>query len=136
MRKFIILLTVIVILISSFSACNKANDTTMIKTVKIKKLIDNKSQGWIWKEKEITKPSDVEKVLSKLKSFKYKDIEQEQVYGFDLIIEYSDDKDYTYVFSGGRVNINGKYYGISAQDNEKMNMMYDSLDYMENPSKP
>jgi hypothetical protein len=136
MRKFIILLTIIVILISSFSACNKANDTTVIKTLKIKKLIDNKPLGWIWREKEITKSPDVEKVLSKLKSFKYKDIEQEQVYGFGLIIEYSDDKDYTYVFSGDRININGKYYGMPTQENDEMNKMYDTLDYTENPSEP
>jgi hypothetical protein len=74
--------------------------------------------------------------LSKLKSFKYKDIGQEVVYGFGLIVDYTDDKNYTYVFCGDRVNINGKYYGITSDENESMNKLYDSLDYNEKPSKP
>ena len=74
--------------------------------------------------------------MNKLKSLNLKDIEQEQVLGSGLIVQYTDDKDYTYVFLGSRVNINGRYYGITSKEDEDMNKLYDSLDYKEKPSKP
>jgi hypothetical protein len=136
MRKTVYLLVVILLLIPLLSACNKSNNSTEAKTVKIKKLIDKGTQGWVWKEKEITKPSDVEQVLNKLKSLNLKDIGQEQVLGSGLIVEYTDDKDYRYVFLGSRVNINGRYYGITSKEDEDMNKLYDSLVYKEKSSKP
>lgn len=133
MRKFIRILLVISILLSLLSTFNKEEFRTNVSTIKIKKLVDTKSQGWVWREKEITNHSDVEKILGKLKSFHYKDIKQDSVFGFGLIVEYKDGKDYAYVFSGDTVNINGKYYGITTKDDQSMRRIYDSLDYDEKP---
>lgn len=142
MQKLISGLFIILVLTPFFTACNKekispfAGDIMNVKAVKIKLLKDTQSQGWEWMEKEITNQSDVEKVLNTLKSFNYKDIEQTQVTGFGLIVEYKADKEYTCVFSGDRVNINGKYYGITTREDENMEKLYESLSYNENPSKP
>jgi hypothetical protein len=75
-------------------------------------------------------------ILSKLKSLQYKDIDQEKVMGLDLIIQYKDDKVYSYTFCGDRVNINGKYYDINHEEDESMSKLYDTLHYKEKTSKP
>lgn len=142
MRKLINLLCVIFILSLLTVACSDdkgsalVGNTTNINSIKIKLLKGDQSKGWLWMEKEITNQSDVNKVLNKLKSLNYKDIKQTPVNGFDLIVQYRGDKDYTFVFSGDRVNINGKYYGITTKEDENIRELYDFLDYKENPSKP
>jgi hypothetical protein len=142
MGKLTSLLSIILSFSLLFSGCSRGKtaalsaDTSEIKVIKIKALIDTGAQGWVWKEKEITKQADVDRVLNKLKSIRYSEIDQTAVYGFGLIVEYKADKDFIYVFSGDRVNINGKYYGITIKEDEGMRKLYEALDYKEKPSKP
>lgn len=101
----------------------------------IKELKDSGSNGWVWKQKIVTDKKDVEEVIQFLKSIDYKDIDQELVYGFGQVVELKEKNGFTFVFSGNRVNVNGKYFGIDIKEDEELNEIYENLSYKEKPLK-
>jgi hypothetical protein len=46
-----------------------------------------------------------------------------------------EENDFIFVFSGSRVNVNGKFFGISIEEDENMQKIYEDLNYDEEPSE-
>ncbi|MDP4179567.1 MAG: hypothetical protein Q8942_00560 [Bacillota bacterium] len=103
--------------------------------LRIKELKNTDSEGWVWKQKIVNKKEDIKKVVEFLKSIKYTEIDQELRRGFGQIVELKEQNDVRIVFGGDSVNVNGKYFGISNEEDENMKKIYEDLNYNEETSE-
>lgn len=109
-------------------------DYEKVTYLRIKQKKDSGSDGWVWKQKVVDKKEDMKKVIEYLKSISYTEVSQENRYGFGQIVELKAEKDFIFNFGGNVVNVNGKYFGISNEEDEKLLKMYEELNYDEEPS--
>lgn len=110
-------------------------DYEKVTYLRIKELKDSGSKGWVWKQKIVDKKEDIKKIVEYLKSMSYTEIDQEMGRSFGQIVELKEENDFIFVFSGSRVNVNGKFFGISIEEDENMQKIYEDLNYDEEPSE-
>ncbi|MFL0268057.1 hypothetical protein [Candidatus Clostridium radicumherbarum] len=127
------IIVILVIIILYYTSINRITiDVSQVKSLKIQSLEKNINDGsWKWNEKEITRKEDIQKVVGFLNSIKYRKIMQENDNGFGLVVIIKGEKDYTVVFKGNVVNVNGTNYRTNLPNNEKAHQIYKDLDYTE-----
>jgi hypothetical protein len=105
-------------------------DASQVNSMKIQSLEQETNGGsWKWSEKEITRKEDIQKVVGFLNSIRYKNMKQEQDFGFGLVIIIKGEKDYTFVFKGSVINVNGINYGTLFFKDKDAHNIYKNFNY-------
>jgi len=122
-----------------FAGCNSTNNIVAIDSNKVKELsiasLNDTPNGWLWHQKKVTKISDIEKVVDFISSLKLEKVKQIPEQGTGLMIKLKEDKEYTFIFQGDRVEVNKILYGVDIKDYENGRNLYKSLNYTENISR-
>lgn len=131
--SFLLIFIIVLFLFNVFSNVTVelgANDKE-INNIVFEVLKDTGKEGFKWQKKVINKKEDINLLIKKINNINYKDSAQEPVNGMSIIIKYKSNKDYILVFSGDRVNINGKYFRIDPKEENKLINIYNDLNYEE-----
>jgi hypothetical protein len=107
-------------------------DSSQVNSIKIQSQQQETIGGsWKWSEKVITRKEDIQKIAGFLNSIRYKNMKQEQDAGFGLVIIIKGEKDYTFVFKGAVVNVNGTNYRTPLSKDEEAHNIYNNLNYIQ-----
>ena len=133
--KFIVLSIAIVlvlcVILLYFSNIKRIRiDASQVDSIKIQSIQLEPNDGpWKWSEKVITRKEDIQKVTEFLNSIWYKSKKQEQEAGFTLTIIIKGKNDYSFVFKGDIINVNGTDYRTPLSKDKEAHNIYNSLNY-------
>lgn len=81
--------------------------------------------------KYIYRNEDIQEIISLLKEFKFKKIENENENGWDFMIKIYEDENYDITISQNKVRINNKLYETDYENIDEIKTLYKKLDYKE-----